>query len=805
MEQIVEIKNRNVNVTVTTHKKDYCRVAMLFYVLDGNATFEYNDKVIHLKESDVLVINRGSNYQYKGSNNLMLASLELMGSTFETVCDGVRVYVGCNSSVENNEQYTQLRNILKKMMINQLFVTENKSKYTYMVFEYYSLYYKLLEIITVYFLLGTTIHNTSPKWKNRDIKRREEIERYIGIHYMEALSLEEIAKEFYISKAYLSKYFVRSFGMPFSIYLKELRLKHAMSDLLYTNKPITQISFDNGFSGSSFFNRAFKEKYQKNPSDIRNEFRENKSKIKTKEDTELINQRLSKLLGDEKGIIVSNISEGKNSFSALKCEPISQCWNFLINIGSAADILKTDIQSHILILSKYINFKYARFWGPLSEELLLDVNSKRDNYNFLRLDQVIDSLLENELKPFIVFEPKLERINEDIDSVIIKAQYETMINDISSWKSIISAMIKHIVQKYGIEEMETWKFELPYGVYYLKDKPSVEGYLQLYDTIADVISEYTNQPLLGGPTLPEVESEVLGEILEGLKKLRYTPDFISMISFAYEAKEQTHRYSYRSADEDYLINDVKKYRKILKEHGFEDIPIYVTEWNQTVVDRSFVNDSCYRGAYIVKNLMQVNPYVSIIGYFSGTDLRTEYFDSKDLLQGGNGLISRDGIFKPAGFAFELMNGLGKYQIGSGSNFMITTDNRNNFYIMIHNIRKLGYYYFKTPEDQIEKERISKICEDEDTFEQELELNDVKNGEYQIRIHKVNAHHGSILDLWKELDYSDNLSRKDIMYLKRICEPQLLFYKIEVINRRLRIRILMEANEFALIEVKRILK
>lgn len=114
MEQIAEIKSRSVNVTVTTHKKDYCRVAILFYVLDGNVTFKYNGKIIELKESDILVINRGSNYEYEGSSNLMLASLGLMGNTFENICDGVKVYVGCNSSVESNEHYTQLRDILKK-------------------------------------------------------------------------------------------------------------------------------------------------------------------------------------------------------------------------------------------------------------------------------------------------------------------------------------------------------------------------------------------------------------------------------------------------------------------------------------------------------------------------------------------------------------------------------------------------------------------------------------------------------------------------------------------------------------------
>lgn len=70
--------------------------------------------MINLKESDIFVINRGTNYEYHGSDNLMLASLELMGNAFETACDGVKVYVGCNSSVENNEHYTQLRDILKK-------------------------------------------------------------------------------------------------------------------------------------------------------------------------------------------------------------------------------------------------------------------------------------------------------------------------------------------------------------------------------------------------------------------------------------------------------------------------------------------------------------------------------------------------------------------------------------------------------------------------------------------------------------------------------------------------------------------
>lgn len=53
-----------------------------------------------------------------------------------------------------------------------------------------------------------------------------------------------------------------------------------------------------------------------------------------------------------------------------------------------------------------------------------------------------------------------------------------------------------------------------------------------------------------------------------------------------------------------------------------------------------------------------------------------------------------------------------------------------------------------------------------------------------------------------LDYSEHLSRKDIMYLRRTCEPHLLFCEENVTNHKLTIKSVMKANEIVLIEVKR---
>lgn len=799
MSKAVEIKNRSVSFYAAAPANGTCKSATLFYLLEGRVAFAYDNRRAELGASDILVINRGTDYTCSGSEGVLLASLDLTEDTFESACDGIRVFVNCDSSRVDNGHYAQLRSLLRQMILSQLYVQEDKQKYSHLAFAYYSSYYKLLETIVSCFLEGCVPMPGQSPAPDRNPRRREMIERYLNIHYMEPVSLDDIANELFLSKNTLSKYFSQTFGVPFSQYLKDLRLKHAMSDLLYTGHPITQVVFDNGFSGSSFFNKAFREKFGKNPRDVRREFQEGRQAAKGagKED---IHQRVKELLDRNSGPLAAPPQKARTDFSVQDCQPIGPCWRSLINIGSASEVLRTDIQSHIRILSQY--FTYARFWDPFSAEMLLDINGKRGSYNFLRLDQVLDSLLAAGMKPFVVFEPKLERVNEGVGEAIIRSKHEMLIDSMDAWRNMVTSFVRHIVEKYGVEEVEKWQFELTYGVYQLRGLEPLESYLSLFRVLAEAVRQYAPHLLVGGPTLPSNELELTGRIFTGLQERGCAPGFVSFISFAYEADRQARTYALRSIDEDYLLKDVQLFRQTMEENGFGSCPLYVTEWNETVADRNFLNDSCYRGAYIVKNLLDVYPYVSAVGYFSGTDLRAEYFDSGTLLQGGNGLISRDGICKPAGFAMRLLHMLGEYRISGGPQFLVTTDRRDNYTIIAHNKRKLSLYSYQTPEWKIEKEKLERFCEDGESVRLSLSLTDVKNGKYRVREHRVNAHYGSILDLWKELDFRETLSRKDIQYLQRICEPHLHFRTAEVTSHTLPLEAVLEPNEILLIEVKR---
>ena len=96
--------------------------------------------------------------------------------------------------------------------------------------------------------------------------RLEEILSYIQANYEKPLNLQVLADKFFLSVPYLSKYIKHHLGMGFLEYMDEIRLYHAVDELVHTDFSLTKIAYDNGFPNLSSFNRAFRQKYETTPS-----------------------------------------------------------------------------------------------------------------------------------------------------------------------------------------------------------------------------------------------------------------------------------------------------------------------------------------------------------------------------------------------------------------------------------------------------------------------------------------------------------------------------------------------------------
>ena len=111
--------------------------------------------------------------------------------------------------------------------------------------------------------------------RHDSLVRLKSILQYIDEHYHEPLTQADIATRFYFTPQYFSRYFKQCTGVTFSEHLTGRRLHGARQELLYTDRLITEIAFNNGFSDERSFINAFKRLYQITPHQYRKTMAEN--------------------------------------------------------------------------------------------------------------------------------------------------------------------------------------------------------------------------------------------------------------------------------------------------------------------------------------------------------------------------------------------------------------------------------------------------------------------------------------------------------------------------------------------------
>ncbi|WP_039765622.1 PocR ligand-binding domain-containing protein [Caldicellulosiruptor sp. F32] len=93
----------------------------------------------------------------------------------------------------------------------------------------------------------------------------EKIIEYIKNHYMEDITLDDLAKMVYLSPTYLSYLFKKQLGITVKEYLINIRLKKSKELIETTDLPIGEISKMVGIEDQNYFSRLFKKKFGVSP------------------------------------------------------------------------------------------------------------------------------------------------------------------------------------------------------------------------------------------------------------------------------------------------------------------------------------------------------------------------------------------------------------------------------------------------------------------------------------------------------------------------------------------------------------
>ncbi|QDR79143.1 helix-turn-helix transcriptional regulator [Sporomusa termitida] len=89
--------------------------------------------------------------------------------------------------------------------------------------------------------------------------------QFIAENYQRDISLEDLAKREYLSLSYFSRAFSEVVGTSFTDYLKAVRVTHAQTLLLTTDKGVAEIAARVGYQDPNYFSRVFKKATGKSP------------------------------------------------------------------------------------------------------------------------------------------------------------------------------------------------------------------------------------------------------------------------------------------------------------------------------------------------------------------------------------------------------------------------------------------------------------------------------------------------------------------------------------------------------------
>ena len=777
----------------------------LLYVLEGELDVTIGEQTTHMKENDVLVVNANKKHMLSGSEDILYMQILISYNLVSDVFQSIDIIFWCDSTKDESDRYDELRKILRVLLNHYLETHGNTAN-----FGHIALCYRVMDILSMYFLVqAADRENMDDKDKFED--RIVQINNYIRANYNQPISLKDLADKLYLSNGYLSRFFKRNYGMSFAEYLTNIRLFHAVDELLYSSAPITRIAYDNGFASVAVFNKVFKKAYGETPSAMRKKAKDQKVEHTEEKKNPEIEKRLEKYFVVEKLPLEKQEETGvcRGVHSVTKSEKMKNFWGNTINIGVASELLRSEVQEHVMMLRQAFEFQYIRFWNIFSPEFLIDMDNPTGNYNFTRLDSVFDFLVNQGLKPHIDLGMKPHMILYNLQSVQVcdereKSYLQVEFMDLKKMEQFLNALMQHFLYRYGRSEVDTWRIEFWFNEGLWNEK-SFGQYFEHFSMIYRTVKKYSEGLLVGGSGLRlDLNAELRERFLNQWNESQYRPDFLSAYIYHYErGKEDQDCYAKRSTDNEFVLHRVINLKEQMKKVGMDDVKLFITEWNFTASVRNYLNDSCFAGAYIVKTILDIYGKVDDIAHFVATDRTQQYYDSNELLFGGVGILSKDGILKPSGFAFDFLSRLYPYYIGHGDNYLISTDQHDSYGIICHNQKALGYNYYFAKEDELEKEHLWRYFENRDELELDLQLMDMSDGTYQIKVYRINEKNGSVFSIWSEMEYEKQLSRNDIKYFRRVCEPKLTIQKIKTEQNKMNLNIKLIANEIAFIRIRKI--
>lgn len=789
----------------------------ILYILSGSATVMRGKKSNPLLAEDFIVLNPWEPHWTFAKDGTHILSFYISAEFLRE--NKVENIDCCSCYCLEKQQYIEAVRSLLALLYKHIENETNKNTLTTT-----SCLYRLVALLNQEFNAGEPVDRP----QGEDFNRLQHILAYTAEHYTEPITLNDVAKDMFLSSGYVSKKFQHYIEMPFSDYLRTLRLQRAAHLLSETSQPIGEIALNCGFVNVNTFIQNFKAEYKSTPREYRQHPTMQTEEVGTKQThsiarllSHIDNSSLSDLEnGGEtaKVEVAVNIENDKGAFRL--------CHRELMRVGMAESLLEEDVRNAIRKAQKEIGFRYITFYGLLSDAMNV-YHEDEDGilwYSFTRVDQVLDFVCQTNLKPLLMlcFTPELLCDNST------SKHGARLPKDLEKWAEFVKGFLFHIKERYGAAEINSWCYAPMTAVYVHYGKFSMEDYLHYYNCTFSVIRECVPDARIIGGTLDtgflrQENCKTLHQYLQFCCEHDCLPDVFSFqclqcdySSLKVKAIEKrimdAHHHDSDepasvSTDPNILKKEIHMVRDVLDANGQKDKKILLFGWNSTIWEGDLSNDTCFKAACIVKNYLENMDELCAAAYVNLTDNFHREILFSNMFYGGLGLFTYQGIPKAGYYAYKMLNRMEQVLVERGDGFAITrSKNKNSISIML-------YYYCHYNADKhdtkaqtsAEKQTIDRYAEfrHHNNRNVQLCLTNLLPGNYQKATYSISRYAGSSYDKWIQMGFPAIMRTEDLCYLSSVSLPMRCFQEIHIDeNGTLQLSVLLQPHEVYLITLEK---
>lgn len=375
----------------------------ILFVLRGTVEIGIENEIYTLKEREIDIINSNEVYRIKSDDpDNMVLIINIDPNFFEKYYDDAKEIFFYTKSPDAEEQegekYDELRKFVSIIFYEALSKLDDYED---------EIEDHLLDMM--YHLLNNFHYLFYEEESLREdevlLERYHRIVKYLSNNYMNKVSLQYIADKEFLSSQYLSFKIKDTFGHGFNEFLNQIRVEESIKLLLDTDKNISEIAEDVGFSHVRYYNKHFKLQYNATPMQYRKNNKVSDEALKKMKKINYLDIKealpyLTNYLSEyerfeyENRIIKLDIDLDSDTISEFKRPNI-------INLGDISLLLEEENRRILEEMQGEIRFEYCIINRLFSADMDIFRGKNERFINWTRVENILDFIKALKLKPII--------------------------------------------------------------------------------------------------------------------------------------------------------------------------------------------------------------------------------------------------------------------------------------------------------------------------------------------------------------------------------------------------------------------